>query len=74
MIVGIANIGIHVTYWAYPLLIIYHFYMPRVIVKYSIPVIITSLALDMEQWIKLADMQLYNAKNRGRNCVMPLAG
>ncbi|MES9947227.1 MAG: GGDEF domain-containing protein [Candidatus Thiodiazotropha sp.] len=45
LIVGIANIGIHVTYWAYPLLIIYHFYTPRVIVKYSIPIIITGLAL-----------------------------
>jgi diguanylate cyclase (GGDEF)-like protein len=45
LIYGIANLGLHVSYWAYPILIIYHFYTPRVIVRNTIPVIIIGLAL-----------------------------
>jgi diguanylate cyclase (GGDEF)-like protein len=45
IIYGIAHLGLYITYWAYPVLIIYHFYTPRLTVKYTTPFIITALAL-----------------------------
>jgi diguanylate cyclase (GGDEF)-like protein len=45
LIYGIAKLGIHLSYWAYPILIVYQFYTPRIIVRNTIPVIILGLAL-----------------------------